>query len=144
MGVVGVVISGIILSKRYGLEWDKDAAVELFRQWSDRLGYWTTPLYVSVHTISLSLCLPSAIFFEAAASLLFGFFPGVLCVFSAKVLGASLSFWIGRCISFFLSFLLFFYFFCRSACNFHCYGGFEHDTFTGFCFHDFESLITPI
>ena len=111
VGVVGVVISGIVLSRRYGLEWDKDAAVELFRQWSDRLGYWAMPLYVSVHTISLSLCLPSAIFFEAAASLLFGFFPGVLCVFSAKVLGASLSFWIGRCISFFLSFLLFFLFF---------------------------------
>lgn len=106
LGVVGVVIAGIIFSRRYGLglEWDKDAAVELFRQCSDRLGYWAMPLYVSLHTLSLALCLPSAVFFEAAASLLFGFFPGVLCVFSAKLLGASLSFWIGRCISIFLSF----------------------------------------
>ncbi|XP_034695553.1 uncharacterized protein LOC117921700 isoform X1 [Vitis riparia] len=95
VGVVGVVIAGIVLSRRYGLEWDKDAAVELFRQWSDRLGYWAIPLYVSIHTLTLALCLPSAVFFEAAASLLFGFLPAVLCVFSAKLLGASLSFWIG-------------------------------------------------
>ncbi|KAL6350094.1 hypothetical protein AAG906_004032 [Vitis piasezkii] len=98
VGVVGVVIAGIVLSRRYGLEWDKDAAVELFRQWSDRLGYWAIPLYVSIHTLTLALCLPSAVFLEAAASLLFGFLPAVLCVFSAKLLGASLSFWIGRLI----------------------------------------------
>ncbi|CAN1856534.1 hypothetical protein LINPERHAP1_LOCUS42107 [Linum perenne] len=54
------------------------------------------PLYVGVHSLTLALCLPFAVFFEAAASLLFGFFPALLCVFSAKVLGASLSFWIGR------------------------------------------------
>ncbi|KAF0897086.1 hypothetical protein E2562_033636 [Oryza meyeriana var. granulata] len=35
--------------------------------------------------------------FAGAAALVFGFLPGVACVFSAKVLGASLSFWIGRC-----------------------------------------------
>jgi len=63
------------------------------------LGIWAIPVYVLVHTLTLALCLPSAVFFEAAASLLFGFFPAVLCVFAAKVLGASLSFWIGRCLS---------------------------------------------
>lgn len=104
VGAVGVVIAGIVLCWRYGWEWDKDAAVELFRQWSDRLGFWAIPVYVSVHTLTLALCLPYAVFFEAAASLLFGFFPAVLCVFSAKLLGASLSFWIGRFLSFFLSF----------------------------------------
>ncbi|XP_010249369.1 PREDICTED: uncharacterized protein LOC104591919 [Nelumbo nucifera] len=91
-----VAIFGILraVSKQYG--WDKDAALQVFRHLSDQLGFWAIPLYVLLHTLTLALCLPSAIFFEAGASLLFGFFPGVLCVFSAKVLGASLSFWIGR------------------------------------------------
>ncbi|KAJ0740530.1 hypothetical protein HanOQP8_Chr06g0217821 [Helianthus annuus] len=76
--------------------WDKEALVELFKRMSDRLGNWAIPVYVAIHTVSLALCLPYAVFFEAGASLLFGFFPALLCVFSAKVLGASLSFWIGR------------------------------------------------
>jgi membrane protein DedA with SNARE-associated domain len=67
------------------------------------------PVYVGIHTITLAFCLPYAVFFEAGASLLFGFLPAVLCVFSAKLLGASLSFWIGRYFkmsSFVYSFLL--------------------------------------
>lgn len=76
--------------------WDKEAAVKLLSEWSERLGIWAIPLYVLIHTLSIALCLPSAVFLEAAASLLFGFFPAVLCVFSAKLLAASLSFWIGR------------------------------------------------
>ncbi|KAI5595517.1 hypothetical protein POPTR_003G159901v4 [Populus trichocarpa] len=56
------------------------------------------PVYVGIHTITLAFCLPYAVFFEAGASLLFGFLPAVLCVFSAKLLGASLSFWIGRLV----------------------------------------------
>jgi len=91
---VGIVIVGRGAGKRYGF--DKEALIELFRQLSDRMGIWAIPVYVLVHTLTLALCLPSAVFFEAGASLLFGFFPAVLCVFSAKVLGASLSFWIGR------------------------------------------------
>ncbi|XP_017699583.1 uncharacterized protein LOC103712355 isoform X2 [Phoenix dactylifera] len=83
-------------SRRYG--WDGDAALRTFRDLSERLGMWAIPLYVAAHTVTLALCLPYAVFFEAGASLLFGFFPAVLCVFSAKVLGASLSFWIGRAI----------------------------------------------
>ena len=97
-GVGVVVVVGIItgkeVSKNYGL--DKDALMEVFKRLSDQLGIWAIPAYVGVHTLTLALCLPSAVFFEAAASLLFGFFPAVLCVFSAKVLAASLSFWIGR------------------------------------------------
>lgn len=84
------------LGKRYGWEIDKEAAIEVVGQWSDRLGIWAMPAYVGIHTFTLALCLPYAVFFEATASLLFGFFPAVICVFSAKVLGASLSFWIGR------------------------------------------------
>lgn len=91
--VVGVVA---VLKIKGSLSLDKEAVVEFFRHLSDRLGNWAIPVYVGVHTISLSLCLPYAVFFEAGASLLFGFFPALLCVFSAKVLGASLSFWIGR------------------------------------------------
>ncbi|XP_020218425.1 uncharacterized protein LOC109801721 [Cajanus cajan] len=75
---------------------DKDAAFKFVRDWSDKLGFWAIPLYVSVHTVSIALCLPSAIFFETAAPLLFGFLPSVFCVFSAKILAASLSFSIGR------------------------------------------------
>ncbi|TKY64764.1 SNARE associated Golgi protein [Spatholobus suberectus] len=78
--------------------WDKEAAFKLAREWSEKLGIWAIPLYVSVHTVSIALCLPSAIFFETAAPLLFGFFPSVFCVFSAKVLAASLSFSIGRLV----------------------------------------------
>ena len=91
--VVGVVV---VLKIKGSSSFDKEVVVELFRNMSDRLGNWAIPVYVAIHTISLSLCLPYAVFFEAGASLLFGFFPALLCVFSAKVLGASLSFWIGR------------------------------------------------
>ncbi|KAL6951946.1 hypothetical protein U1Q18_028897 [Sarracenia purpurea var. burkii] len=80
----------------WGLEWDKEAVVEGLREMSDRLGMWAMPAYVGLHTLTLALCLPYAVVFEAGASLLFGFFPALLCVFSAKILGASLSFWIGR------------------------------------------------
>ncbi|XP_023540911.1 uncharacterized protein LOC111801151 [Cucurbita pepo subsp. pepo] len=84
------------LGKLYGWEIDREAALKVFDQWSDRLGIWAMPAYVGIHTFTLALCLPYAVFFEATASLLFGFFPAVICVFCAKVLGASLSFWIGR------------------------------------------------
>lgn len=94
--VVGIAVALRALSKQYGWELDKDAAFDWFKQMSDRLGYWAIPAYVGLHTVTLALCLPYAVFFEAGASFLFGFFPAVLCVFSAKLLGASLSFWIGR------------------------------------------------
>ena len=78
------------------MEWDKDAAVRALSEWSEALGIWAIPAYVALHTLTLALCLPYAVFFEAAASLLFGFFPAVLCVFSAKILAASLSFSLAR------------------------------------------------
>ncbi|KAK2634712.1 hypothetical protein Ddye_029504 [Dipteronia dyeriana] len=95
---VGVVIIAIVreLSNRYG--WDREASINLLRDYSNRLGFWAIPAFVGVHALSISLCLPCAVFLEAAASLIFGFFPAVLCVFSAKLLGASLSFWIGRLV----------------------------------------------
>lgn len=91
VAVVGLLIGG---SRRYGL--DAESAMAAFRDLRDRLGFWAIPIYALAHTITLTLCLPSAVFFEAGASLLFGFLPAVLCVFSAKILAASLSFWIGR------------------------------------------------
>lgn len=94
--VVGVIAIIRELSKHYGFGFDKDAAIKAIREWSDRLGVWAIPVFVGFHTLTIALCLPYAVFFEAAASLLFGFFRAVLCVFSAKLLGASLSFWIGR------------------------------------------------
>ncbi|KAH9620118.1 hypothetical protein KSS87_023886 [Heliosperma pusillum] len=93
---VGIVIGGRGISKQYGL--DKDEIIRVFGQLSDRLGIWAIPVYVGVHTLTLALCLPYAVFFEAGASLLFGFLPAILCVFFAKILAASLSFWIGRLI----------------------------------------------
>ncbi|KAF4390569.1 hypothetical protein CsatB_022684 [Cannabis sativa] len=93
---VGVLAILRELSKQYG--WEKEAGVRLLKEWSEQLGIWAIPLYVLVHTLTIALCLPYAIFFEAAASILFGFFPAVLFVFAAKLLGASLSFWIGRLV----------------------------------------------
>lgn len=88
------ILAGV--TRRYG--WDGEAALQTFRGLSEKLGFWAIPLYVLVHTVTLALCLPYAVFFEAGASLLFGFLPAILCVFSAKILGASLSFWIGRSV----------------------------------------------
>ncbi|KAI5079259.1 hypothetical protein GOP47_0004738 [Adiantum capillus-veneris] len=75
---------------------DKQALLDDLRSLSQRLGPWSLPLYVAIHALLISLCLPYALLFEAGAAYLFGFFTGVLCVFSAKILSASLSFWIGR------------------------------------------------
>lgn len=80
--------------RRYG--WDGASAVAAFREARGALGPWAAPAYVAAHALTLALCPPYAIFFEGGAALIFGFLPGVACVFSAKVLGASLSFWIGR------------------------------------------------
>ena len=81
---------------------EKETAMEFLRQVSERLGPWALPAYVAAHTLTIALCLPYAIFFEAGAPVLFGFLPAISCVFSAKVLGASLSFWVGRFGPFFL------------------------------------------
>lgn len=87
------VAAAVAVGRRYG--WDGR------RRWrrsgaEGRAGPWAAPAYVAAHALTLALCPPYAILFEGAAALLFGFLPGVACVFSAKVLGASLSFWIGR------------------------------------------------
>lgn len=96
--VAVVAVIGALIAAATKQEWDKEAVLERLREMSDWLGIWAIPAYVGLHTLTLALCLPYAVFFEAGASLLFGFFPGVLCVFSAKILGASLSFWIGRLV----------------------------------------------
>ncbi|KAM7269076.1 hypothetical protein ACFE04_024573 [Oxalis oulophora] len=99
VSIVAVIIGvGREVAKSYGYELNKDVAVSILSDWSERLGFWAIPVYIGIHTITLSLCLPYAVFFEAAASMLFGFLPALLCVFTAKLLGASLSFSIGRLI----------------------------------------------
>lgn len=89
-----VAALAVTAGRRYG--WDKESALAAFQQARNALGPWAAPAYVVAHALTLALCPPYAIFFEGAAALIFGFLPGVACVFSAKVLGASLSFWIGR------------------------------------------------
>ncbi|RWW32318.1 hypothetical protein GW17_00003012 [Ensete ventricosum] len=82
-------------SRRYGF--GSEAALRPFRRLAERLGMWAIPAYVVAHAVALAVCLPNAVFFEVSASLLYGFLTAVLSVFSAKVLGASLSScWIGR------------------------------------------------
>ncbi|WJX80560.1 hypothetical protein P8452_63544 [Trifolium repens] len=100
---VVVAIAALIIrsyggGEAIGIGFDKESFMKWMRDLSDKLGIWAIPLYITIHTISIALCLPSAIFLETAASLLFGFLPSVLCVFSAKILAASLSFTIGRLI----------------------------------------------
>lgn len=94
-----VAITALLL-RSYGGDFttglDKESLMKWMSDLSDKLGIWAIPLYISIHTISIALCLPSAIFLETGASILFGFFPSVLCVFSAKILAASLSFSVGR------------------------------------------------
>ncbi|CAN8320778.1 unnamed protein product [Cochlearia groenlandica] len=94
--LIAAAIATIAVIVRQGTDWNKEAALEYLKECSDRLGVWAIPTYVAVHTLTLALCLPHAVFFEAGASILFGFFPALVCVFSAKVLAASFSFWIGR------------------------------------------------
>ncbi|KAL8519905.1 hypothetical protein ACS0TY_010730 [Phlomoides rotata] len=97
VALAGVVVMRSQVGKQ--LSWDNGKnsfVMQWLRELSDRLGYWAIPVYVGVHTLTLALCLPYAVFFEAGASMLFGFLPALLCVFSAKILGASLSFFIGR------------------------------------------------
>ncbi|KAL4191896.1 hypothetical protein AMTRI_Chr06g169540 [Amborella trichopoda] len=98
--VISVAVAAFVvyktINKEYGF--DKDSILHSFRGLSEKLGLWAMPFYVLLHTVTLALCLPYAVFFEAGAALLFGFVPAVLCVFAAKVLGASLSFWIGRTV----------------------------------------------
>lgn len=97
--VIAATVVIVALVVRQGTTWDKEAALEALKEWSNRLGIWAIPTYVAVHTVTLALCLPYAVFFEAGAPILFGFLPALLSVFSAKVLAASFSFWIGRSLS---------------------------------------------
>ena len=94
LAAFAAVAVAVSAGRRYG--WDGEAAVAAFRRGRSALGPWAAPAYVGAHALTLALCPPYAIFFEGAAALVFGFLPGVACVFSAKILGASLSFWIGR------------------------------------------------
>ncbi|XP_073281968.1 uncharacterized protein [Primulina huaijiensis] len=96
---VAIAVVGFVMRKSpIQLLGGRGKVMQWLMDTSDRLGYWAIPAYVGLHTLSLALCLPCAVFFEAGASMLFGFLPALFCVFSAKVLGASLSFWIGRLV----------------------------------------------
>lgn len=81
----------------------KDYIMKVMSEMRDWMGFWAIPAYVALHTLTLALCLPYAVFFEAGASILFGFFPALLCVFSAKILAASVSFFLGRYFLFILN-----------------------------------------
>lgn len=97
-GVVGLIAMTVglyaVVSNAYG--GDKQAMLDGFHVLAERLGPSAMPVFILVHTVAIALCFPYAIFFEAAASFLFGFVNGVICVFSAKVMGAALAFWLGR------------------------------------------------
>ncbi|KAJ0045547.1 hypothetical protein Pint_05558 [Pistacia integerrima] len=43
--------------------------IKFLGQWSDQLGVWVMPDFVGLLTLTIALCLPYAVFFEAAASL---------------------------------------------------------------------------
>ncbi|KAK7295818.1 hypothetical protein RJT34_18730 [Clitoria ternatea] len=104
MGRWGLIVAALVGLVAVWFGWrgigigglEKETALNYLSLLSQKLGFWAIPLFVSLHTLSIALCLPSAIFFETASPLLFGFFPSLLCVFSAKILAASLSFFIGR------------------------------------------------
>lgn len=106
--IVGAAAAGAVIAggwvmvrngmEKYGWDWDQRGYMKVLTEMRDWMGYWAIPAYVALHTLTLTLCLPYAVFFEAGASLLFGFFPALLCVFSAKILGASLSFSLGRLV----------------------------------------------
>lgn len=102
--VVSGGVWGMSMLSNHGSNWEqgessKDYIMKMMSEMKDWMGYWAIPAYVALHTLTLALCLPYAVFFEAGASILFGFFPALLCVFSAKVLAASFSFFLGRYIS---------------------------------------------
>ncbi|XP_002965825.2 uncharacterized protein LOC9655409 [Selaginella moellendorffii] len=88
--------AGIYASILYAYNGDRQAMLEALQGVSQRLGRWAMPVFVLAHTLAIATCFPYAVLFEAAASFLFGFVHGVACVFSAKVLGAALAFWLGR------------------------------------------------
>jgi len=109
LGLLGLVVTtgGLYVAIQNACGGDKQVMMNGFHLMAERLGSYAMPVFVFVHTIAIALCFPYAIVFEAAAAFLFGFLRGVLCVFSAKVMGAALAFWIGRSTpshtSFFLS-----------------------------------------
>ncbi|BBN12310.1 hypothetical protein MPTK1_5g19020 [Marchantia polymorpha subsp. ruderalis] len=90
--------SGALYYTLYTYKIDRNALLEIFNDLSKRLGIWAMPVFVAVHTLAIAMCFPYAVFFEAFAAFLFGFVNGVICVFSAKVLGAALAFWVGRAL----------------------------------------------
>lgn len=98
LGLVFLLAStgGLYIAIRNAYGGNKQAMMDDFHVVAERLGPSAMPVFVFVHTLAIALCFPYAIVFEAAAAFLFGFLRGVLCVFSAKVMGAALAFWIGR------------------------------------------------
>ncbi|XP_004986268.1 uncharacterized protein LOC101767328 [Setaria italica] len=97
-GAFAAVALAVGAGRQY--EWDGVSTVAAFREpaahWSHGQRRPTWP-----HALTLALDPPYAIFFEGGTALIFILLPGVTCVFSAKVLGASISFWIERlrCLS---------------------------------------------
>jgi uncharacterized membrane protein YdjX (TVP38/TMEM64 family) len=100
LGLLGLLVTtgGLYFAVQNVYGGDKQAMMDGFHVVAEKLGPSAMPVFIIVHTIAIALCFPYAIVFEAAAAFLFGFVRGVLCVFSAKVMGAALAFWIGRAL----------------------------------------------
>ncbi|CAM6095043.1 unnamed protein product [Calypogeia fissa] len=92
--IAGSVAAYYLASTTYG--GDREVMIRRFHDYTRSLGIWAMPVYIATHTLAIAMCFPYAVAFEAGAAFLFGFLNGVLCVFSAKVLGAALAFGIGR------------------------------------------------
>jgi uncharacterized membrane protein YdjX (TVP38/TMEM64 family) len=92
--IAGSVVAYYLVSSAYG--GDRDVIIAEFHAFTKSLGIWAMPVYIATHTLAIAMCFPYAVAFEAGAAFLFGFFRGVVCVFTAKVLGAALAFGIGR------------------------------------------------
>nr|PNR34602.1 hypothetical protein PHYPA_024419 [Physcomitrium patens] len=100
LGLVGLLATtgGLYVAINNAYGGDKRAMMDKLHVLADGLGPSAMPVFICVHTIAIALCFPYAIIFEAAASFLFGFLRGILCVFCAKVMGAALAFWLGRAL----------------------------------------------
>ena len=98
LGLAGLLVTtgALYVAVRSAFGGDNQAMMDGFHVLAERLGPSAMPIFIFVHTLAIALCFPYAIIFEAAASFLFGFLRGVLCVFSAKVMGAAVAFWLGR------------------------------------------------
>jgi uncharacterized membrane protein YdjX (TVP38/TMEM64 family) len=61
-----------------------------------RLGIYAYPIWIFLHALSIVVCFPGTFAFEGAAGVLFGVVKGSSAVLAAKMVGASIAFWLGK------------------------------------------------